>query len=114
MGLLMRSLLSVALLFLVLTIVPGQDAKPAGNLGFAVPEGFEVSLFADDSLASDIFSLTIDAKGRVVVASKGYVKILEDTDGDGKADRAIKFADIPRAAPTACTSMDRILSVTAT
>jgi putative membrane-bound dehydrogenase-like protein len=71
-------------------------AQQVGGLGFDVP-GFEVSLYADDSLATDIFCLTIDAKGRVVVASKGYVKVLHDDDGDGKADRATVFADMPRS-----------------
>src|SRR5437588_9715241 len=74
--------------------LPEQNAA---DLGFKVPPGFEVSLYADDSLATDIFSLTIDAKGRVVVAGKGYVKILHDTKGKGKADRATTFSDLPRS-----------------
>lgn len=67
----------------------------AEELGISVPPGFEVSLYADDSLAHDIFSMTIDAAGRVVVAGAGYVKTLEDTDGDGRADRATLFSDLP-------------------
>ncbi|NBU09238.1 MAG: hypothetical protein EBY09_05435 [Verrucomicrobia bacterium] len=59
--------------------------------GFRVPEGFEVSLYAGDDLAHDIFSMTTDSKGRIVVAGKDYVKILHDTDGDGKADKATLF-----------------------
>jgi len=60
-----------------------------------VPEGFEVSLYADDALAHDIFSMTIDAEGRVVVAGLGYVKTLHDDDGDGRADRATLFSKQP-------------------
>ena len=60
-----------------------------------MPEGFEVSLYADDELAHDIYSMTIDAHGRVVVAGAGYVKILHDTDGDGRADRATLFSSLP-------------------
>ena len=37
--------------------------------------------FADDSLAHDIFSMTIDSLGRVVVSGPGYVRILVDSDG---------------------------------
>ncbi len=71
-----------ALLGALLVFGATDSEKP--NLGFEVPPGFEVSLYADDSLATDIHSLTIDARGRIVVASKGYVKILHDTDGDGR------------------------------
>lgn len=72
-------------------------ADAGGNLGFRVPEGFEVSLFADDDLAHDIFSMTIDSHGRVVVAGRGYVKTLHDDNGDGKADRATLFSDRPKS-----------------
>ena len=59
--------------------------------GFRVPDGFEVSLYAGDDLAHDIFSMTTDSKGRIVVAGKDYVKILHDTKGTGKADKATLF-----------------------
>src|SRR5690349_10927560 len=86
------------LLAAVLLAPPAAAQEPArANLGFEVPPGFKVSLYADDALATDIHSLTIDAKGRVVVAGKGYVKILQDIDGDGKADRATLFSDRPRS-----------------
>src|SRR4051812_4238479 len=66
------------------------------QLGFDVPPGFEVTLYADDALATVIHFLTFDSKGRVAVAGRNYVKILEDTDGDGKADRAILFSELPK------------------
>jgi putative membrane-bound dehydrogenase-like protein len=72
-------------------------AAAADDLGIRVPEGFEVSLYADDALAHDIFSMTIDAKGRVVVAGLDYVKTLHDTDGDGVADRATLFSSLPKS-----------------
>lgn len=71
--------------------------SPPAKLGFELPPGFEIELFADDALASDIHSLTIDSQGRVVVAGKGYIKRLEDTDADGKADRAVLLADMPKS-----------------
>ncbi len=64
--------------------------------GLRVPEGFEVTEFADSKLANDVYTLTIDPKGRVVVSGRGYVRILVDDDGDGRADRAIDFADGPK------------------
>lgn len=65
------------------------------EIGLKAPEGFTVTKFADDSLAHDIYSMTIDSLGRVVVSGPGYVKILIDTDGDGKADQAKTFTDGP-------------------
>ena len=40
--------------------------------------------------------MTIDSFGRVVVAGSGYVKILLDSDGDGKADVAKLFSELPK------------------
>ena len=63
--------------------------------GIRVPAGFRVELYADDELAHDIHSLTLDSRGRVVVSGPGYVRILLDSDGDGRADRFQQFADGP-------------------
>jgi putative membrane-bound dehydrogenase-like protein len=71
-------------------------ALKADEIGVKVPEGFEVVEFAGDDLAHDIYSMTIDSKGRVVVAGAGYVKILVDQDGDGKADEAKLFSELPK------------------
>lgn len=63
----------------------------------SVPEGFQISRFADGSLATDITSMTIDSQGRVVVSGPGYIKILRDTDQDGIADRASLFSELPKS-----------------
>jgi putative membrane-bound dehydrogenase-like protein len=65
------------------------------STGLSVPDGFSVTLYADDDLAHDIYSLTVDAQGRVVVAGRGYVRILLDEDGDGKAEKYKQFSDVP-------------------
>jgi len=72
-------------------------AAAEDNLGLRAPEGFQVSLYAGDELAHDIYSMTIDSQGRVVVASHDYIKRLEDTDGDGRADRAVLFSLLPKS-----------------
>lgn len=82
-------------LLLAAALVAISSMAAADDLGIRVPEGFEVSLYADDTLAHDIFSMTLDAEGRVVVAGRGYVKTLHDTDGDGTADRATLFSTLP-------------------
>jgi len=86
----------------ILPAVAGLTSASAADggaepIGLRVPKGFEVSRFADDSLAHDIYSMTIDAKGRVVVSGRGYIKILVDSDGDGTADKAVRFADGPKS-----------------
>ncbi len=80
---------------LIALLISADAAYAQQSVGVTVPEGFEVNLFADDDLAHDIYSLTVDAKGRVVVAGRGYVRILIDDNGDGKADRYQQFSDVP-------------------
>lgn len=93
----MRTCLLALVLLGSAALSPAQGGPSNKNLGFEVPPGFEVTLYADDALATDIFSLTCDAQGRVVVAGKGYIKVLHDTDGDGKADKVTLFADMPKS-----------------
>ena len=63
--------------------------------GIKVPDGFHVELYADDDLAHDVHSMTIDSKGRVVVSGPGYIRILIDSNNDGRADTFKQFADKP-------------------
>jgi putative membrane-bound dehydrogenase-like protein len=86
----------VALLAFIVLLLPGRAPGQDTPHGLKVPPGFEVTEFADASLANDIYCMTLDPKGRVVVGGRGYIKILVDDDGDGKADRAIAFADRPK------------------
>ena len=51
-------------------------------------------LFAGPELADDIYSMTLDAKGRVVVSGRGYIRTLHDTDSDGRAEMAVQFAKL--------------------
>jgi putative membrane-bound dehydrogenase-like protein len=87
-----RCLLACAVL---LTAWPATRAADA-PFGLRVPPGFEVTEFADSRLANDIFCMTLDPRGRVVVSGHGYIRILVDDDSDGRADRAIDFADGPK------------------
>src|SRR5690242_19781056 len=72
-----------------------------------VPPGFEVRLFAAEPMVVNPVAMTWDERGRLWVvelyeypkgAPKGQkgrdrIKILEDTDADGKADKVTVFAD---------------------
>ncbi len=83
------------------------DANPDAELkSFVVPEGFEVNLFAAEPMIQKPVQMNWDAHGRLWVvtsstyphikpgeAAKDQVVVLEDTDGDGKADKSTTFAD---------------------
>ena len=79
--------------------VPSSVAAVADSAivvnGIKVPAGFHVELFADDDLAHDVHSMTLDSKGRVVVSGPGYIRILIDSNHDGRADTFKQFADKP-------------------
>ncbi|MDZ4287094.1 MAG: PVC-type heme-binding CxxCH protein, partial [Prosthecobacter sp.] len=82
-----------------------------------VPEGFTVQLFASEPMINKPINMAFDARGRLWVSStveypysadksrwsdaqgrhvkdsRDAIKILEDTDGDGRADKVTDFAD---------------------
>ncbi|MBA4064663.1 MAG: sorbosone dehydrogenase [Isosphaera sp.] len=109
----MRHHLAVLLLALVPSAAFGQakatvpDPDPElERKTFVVAPGFEVNLFAADPLLAKPIQMNWDPQGRLWVAtSETYpqikpgekandkVLILEDTDGDGKADKTTVFAD---------------------
>ncbi len=93
----MHRRLNLRLFLAAFALLLALPSPAAVSHGFRVPDGFEVSLYAGDDLAHDIYAMTLDHRGRVVVASKGWVKILHDTDGDGKADRATVFSEFPKS-----------------
>lgn len=95
--------------------IPQENIKPTtekdlelAKSQFILPEGFEIELFASEKdfpMANPV-SATFDSQGRLWVASmpsypnytpgnppNDKILILEDTDGDGKADKHTVFAD---------------------
>ncbi len=82
-----------AALLCLLTAVPALAPEPAA--GLRVPPGFEVTEFAGSDLANDIYCLTLDPRGRVVVSGRGYVRLLLDEDGSGRATKALDFTGGP-------------------
>ncbi len=71
-------------------------ATAGETTGLEVADGFAVTEYSGPELANDIIRMTVDPKGRIVVSGRGYIRILADDDGDGRADRAIPFADEPK------------------
>ncbi len=85
--------------------VPDPDPE-LERKSFQLAEGFEVNLFAADPLLAKPIQMNFDAQGRLWVASSEvypHIKpgqkandkiiVLEDVDGDGKADKTTVFAD---------------------
>ncbi|MEO8426680.1 MAG: PVC-type heme-binding CxxCH protein [Verrucomicrobiota bacterium] len=74
---------------------------------FTVPPGFEVRLFASEPEVVNPVAMTWDERGRLWILElyeyplgakpgekpRDRIKILEDTDADGKADKVTVFAD---------------------
>ena len=73
---------------------------------FKLPPGFEITLFASEPDISKPINMEFDEKGRLWVtntveypmpargwAGRDRITILEDTDGDGKADKFTHFED---------------------
>ncbi|QNN24643.1 c-type cytochrome [Planctomycetales bacterium ZRK34] len=81
--------------FTIAALLVGLRPVAAADLPFEIPDGFEINIFADDDMATNIYSLAIDSRGRVVVSGPGYVKILHDDDHDGRADRFTYYAKRP-------------------
>src|SRR5688500_17926614 len=77
-----------ALLLLAIT-----TAAPLPVSELKLPAGFTARLYAGDALASDIYTMTIDDEGRVLVAGRDYIRVLIDADNDGYADRAVDLID---------------------
>lgn len=74
-----------------------SNAKPVQlSSSFKVPEGFEVQQFSTDAQATNIFNMTVDSSGRVIVAGPGYLKALVDENADGAADRSQLLANYPK------------------
>ena len=82
------------LVVFVLLVMP-HLARADVSQGLSVPDGFAVTLVADDELAHDVFCLTVDNQGRPVVSGPGYIRTLIDQDGDGRAESFTQFANGP-------------------
>ncbi len=103
---------------------PGQlvdtgDALVPSEL-FVVPEGLEVTVWATTPMLNNPTNIDFDERGRLFVAegvnyrSKGNrrpegdrIVVLEDTDGDGKADKSSVFVQEPfLASPLGVAAID--------
>ena len=85
-----------------------EPVSPADQLAtFSVPSGFSVELIASEPEVAKPMNLAFDKRGRLWVSSsleypfaaaadktpRDTIRIMEDHDGDGKADKVTVFAD---------------------
>jgi putative membrane-bound dehydrogenase-like protein len=75
---------------------------PIPAFGVNLARGFRISLYAGPELANDIYAMTLDPYGNVLVTSQGYIKRLQDTDGDGRADSATLYATTDKGGMGLC------------
>lgn len=87
--------------------LPGDGAfKPQPRPDFQIADGFEIQLFAESPQLAKPIQINFDPQGRLWVASSSVypqiqpgqtaddkILILEDTNGDGKADKSTVFAE---------------------
>lgn len=85
---------------------PGPPRSPAEAIAaMTVPQGFQVELVASEPDIVNPVAMTFDERGRIWITEsleyprrepgpgRDRVKVLEDTDGDGRADRFTVFAE---------------------
>src|SRR2546422_9254051 len=85
---------------------PNQPYSPQEALSkMSVPDGFNVELVANEPDVVNPIAMSFDDRGRIWIAEsieyprksagvgRDRVKILEDTDGDGRADKVTVFAE---------------------
>jgi putative membrane-bound dehydrogenase-like protein len=81
-----------------------RPVEPENALAtFELEPGFKIEMIASEPLVSDPVDMEIDEYGRLYVAEMhgypldisgtGKIKLLSDTDGDGKMDSMVVFAD---------------------
>ena len=107
----------------------GQSAaaqqSPAEELARLQPaEDFDVSLFAAEPMITNPSAIDVDTHGRVWVAEIQWyrshakqppadkIKVLEDTDGDGKADKVTTFAEGLFCPMSVCVAGDKVYVAT--
>ncbi|MEM7235391.1 MAG: hypothetical protein AAF517_24680 [Planctomycetota bacterium] len=79
----------------ILAVTVGATPVEAADFTFPSGDDFAVEKVAGSELAHDIYTLTLDERGRVFVSGRGYIRRLDDRDGDGHFDAAIEYAAGP-------------------
>ena len=92
-----RSFIASAAICAISTVsCPAATAWQNDVQTIMVPDQFTITKVATSELATNIYCLTVDANGAVVVAGPGYVRRLIDDNADGIFDRAQQISNVPK------------------
>jgi putative membrane-bound dehydrogenase-like protein len=112
--------LSLVLVAVLLSPVQAQKTPQETIDSISAVEGFEVKLFAAEPMIANPIAIDVDTYGRVWVTEgtryrknvanppDDKIKVLEDTDGDGVADKMTVFTSDLNAAMGICVAGSRI------
>ncbi|HEV3341312.1 MAG TPA: PVC-type heme-binding CxxCH protein [Pirellulales bacterium] len=113
-----------ALLLCVASPAIGQLSPEEELKTLKIPETMEASLFASEPMITNPSAIDVDTQGRVWLAEIQWyrgqakeppadkIKVLEDTDGDGKADKVTVFAEGIFAPMSVCVAGDKVYVAT--
>lgn len=101
---------------------PAHAQQPAAETvkSFTLAGGMEATLFASEPMISNPITIDVDSRGRVWVTEGVYyrsalknppidtIKVLEDTDGDGRADKVTVFTADLNCAMGVCVAGDKV------
>ncbi len=115
-----QMLLSVIVIGLLSPMASAQQPAEETVKSFTLADGFEATLFAAEPMISNPITIDVDTQGRVWVTEGVYyrrarkippidkIKVLEDTDGDGRADKMTVFTSDLNAAMGVCVAGDKV------
>src|SRR5688572_3272399 len=116
--------LAASILALLTQSALAQKPPAEALKALKVADDMDVSLFASEPMITNPSAIDIDTQGRVWVAEIQWyrgrakqppadkIKVLEDTDGDGQADKATVFADGLFAPMSVCVAGDKVYVAT--
>ena len=100
----------IGLLFAVLLIFVCHGGPCAAEIETA--KDLVIKHVAGDDLVPDCVNLTIAADGRVIASGPGYIRLIQDDDGDGRYDRYETLIEGPsRGAHGMCVERDTLYYV---
>ncbi len=119
-----RTALATIFFIVVLPAAVAQHAPEESLRHLKPAPEFNVDLFASEPLVTNPAAIDVDSHGRVWVAEIEYyrfvprpetgdrIKVLEDTDGDGRADKATVFAEGLFQPMSICVAGDKVYVAT--
>ena len=118
------SFVAVAILVSAASAAFAQKPPEEELKALQVPDDVRIELFASEPMITNPAAIDVDTHGRVWVAEIEYyrraaknppadrIKVLEDTDGDGRADKATLFADDLFAPMSICVAGTKVYVAT--